>query len=128
MALTAVEVFKKAVAEQFSFLKGAENVQEAYLRAIPIEKSGFLVPLSKAHASDEDLMRKLTEWRNTYVEVYPTQFTATLESTKAWFKDRLFGFDPRSSTLGPHFPGAGHAGTSSLSRRNPLAWMRKSWA
>jgi len=35
------------------------------------------------------LIKKLTEWRNANVDVYPTQFVATVESTLLWMKERL---------------------------------------
>lgn len=88
-------VYKKSVTENFAFLKSAETIKDAYLRAVPIEDSGFLIPLSKAHLGDEQLLRNLTEWRNTNVEVYPTQFIATIESTRSWMIDRLLNVADR---------------------------------
>lgn len=95
MKTTSSEVYKKTIVENFSFLKSAQNIQEVFLRAIPINKVGFLIPLSYAHQNDDYLIQKLTDWRNANVHVYPTQFTATLESTRAWLKDRLLGVDDR---------------------------------
>ncbi len=89
------EVYKKAVTENFRFLKSAENIRDAYLRAIPIGQRGFLVPVCKTHLEDLELIKNLTAWRNTNVDVYPTQFTATEESTKAWMLDRLIAIDDR---------------------------------
>ena len=89
MNTNALEVYKKSVTSNFAFLKSASNIQEAYLRAIPIGSSGFLVPVCRAHESDSELIQKLTAWRNTNVHVYPTQFVATIESTKAWLATRL---------------------------------------
>lgn len=108
----ALNVYKNAVATNFSFLKGASNIQEAFLRAIPIEKSGFLVPLCKAHVGDDELLQKLTEWRNTNVQAYPTQFTATLASTQAWLKDRILVVEDRILFLVVDNQGrtAGHIG------------------
>jgi len=91
----ALDVYKKAVKKNFSFLKGAANIQDVFLRAIPVEKSGFLIPLSNAHETDGDLLQKLTDWRNKNVQAYPTQFVATFESTKAWLKDRLLAIEDR---------------------------------
>jgi perosamine synthetase len=95
MDLKKSSVYKKSVKENFDFLKSAETIKDAYLRAIPIESSGFLIPLSKAHVGDEELLRNLTEWRNVNVEVYPTQFLATIESTRSWMIDRLLNVADR---------------------------------
>jgi perosamine synthetase len=89
------DIYKKAVIENFKFLKAAENLRDAFLRAIPIGQRGFLLPVCSAHQSDADLLQKLTDWRNTNVDVYPTQFVATLESTRAWLKDRLLAVEDR---------------------------------
>lgn len=95
MENTALNAYRKAVVENFAFAKSANTIQEAYLRAIPIQKEGYLLPICQAHVCDEDLLQKLTEWRNINVDVYPTQFTATLESTRAWMKDRLLAVPDR---------------------------------
>ena len=85
----ALSVYKQALVSNFLFLKSAKNIQEAFLRAIPIDNRGFLVPVCEAHQDDLDLLQKLTVWRNTNVGVYPSQFIADLESTKSWLRDRL---------------------------------------
>ncbi|MFM9994122.1 MAG: bifunctional GNAT family N-acetyltransferase/PLP-dependent aspartate aminotransferase family protein [Burkholderiaceae bacterium] len=90
-----MSVYKKALVANFLFLKAAKNVQEAFLRAIPIDNKGFLVPVCQAHQDDLDLLQKLTEWRNKNVEVYPSQFIADFESTKAWLRDRLLAVPDR---------------------------------
>ena len=95
MSNKTFEVYKKAVTENFRFLKSAENIRDAYLRAIPIGQKGFLVPVCKAHLEDSELIKNLTVWRNTNVDVYPTQFIATEQSTKAWVLDRLLVVDDR---------------------------------
>jgi perosamine synthetase len=95
MDTKALDVYKKAVVANFSFLKSANNVQEAFLRAIPVEQSGFLVPICNAHQGDDELLQKLTNWRNKNVDVYPTQFVATIEGTRSWLKDRLLAVEDR---------------------------------
>jgi perosamine synthetase len=95
MGIKKSNVYKKAVTKNFDFLKSAETIRDAYLRAIPIDKSGFLLPLCKVHLEDYDLLNKLTEWRNVNVEVYPTQFVASLESTKSWMINRLLNVEDR---------------------------------
>jgi perosamine synthetase len=95
MDKSTFDVYKNAVTNNFRFLKSAKNIQEAYLRAIPISSKGFLVPVCDAHLDDHDLLQKITNWRNVNVDVYPTQFSATLESTKIWMKDHLLAVDDR---------------------------------
>lgn len=95
MSKTATEIFQESVNENFKFLKLAETIQDAYLRAIPVGNYGYLIPLSKCHTSDRDLLEKLSQWRNENVGVYPTQFVSTLESTQAWLKDRLLDAEGR---------------------------------
>ncbi|WP_408496933.1 bifunctional GNAT family N-acetyltransferase/PLP-dependent aspartate aminotransferase family protein [Paraburkholderia xenovorans] len=90
-----MDIYRKSVVANFSFLKSAVNAQQAFLRAVAIGDQGFLVPVSEVHLEDESLLQRLTEWRNTNVEVYPTQFHATLESTRAWMKDRLLAVEDR---------------------------------
>lgn len=95
MSNKTFEFYKKAVTENFRFLKSAENIRDAYLRAIPIGQKGFLVPVCRAHLEDLELIKNLTAWRNTNVDVYSTQFTATEASTKVWMLDCLLAVDDR---------------------------------
>ncbi|QDC88106.1 bifunctional GNAT family N-acetyltransferase/PLP-dependent aspartate aminotransferase family protein [Candidatus Methylopumilus universalis] len=89
------DVYKKSVTDNFYFLKNSKNIKDAYLKAIPIENSGFLLPVSQYHAEDEALLENLTRWRNENVEVYPTQFQATIESTRSWILNRLVMVEDR---------------------------------
>jgi len=89
------DVYERAVARNFSFLKSSKNIQEAYLKSIQIEQSGFLIPVGEFHITDIDLIKKLTDWRNTNVNVYPTQFLANNEGTKKWVKNNLLSVPDR---------------------------------
>lgn len=89
------DIYKKAVAENFFFLKTANNIQEAYLRAIPIDNIGFLLPVCEAIKDDELVIQNITDWRNQNVAVYPTQFIATFDSTKIWLIDQVLGIEDR---------------------------------
>jgi len=95
MAKLTYDNYKKAVIENFKFLKAAENLRDAFLRAIPISQKGFLLPVCCFHQADTELLQKLTDWRNANVDVYPTQFVATLESTRSWLKERLLAVEDR---------------------------------
>lgn len=95
MENTALNAYHKAVINTFSFAKSANTIQQAYLRAIPIEGEGYLLPVCEAHLLDDDLLQKITVWHNANVEVYPAQFMATVDSSRAWMKDRLLAVPDR---------------------------------
>jgi perosamine synthetase len=122
MDTKALDVYKKAVIANFAFLKSANNIQQAFLRAIPIDESGFLVPICQAHQSNSEVLQKLTDWRNKNVLVYPTQFVATIESTKAWLKDRLLDVEDRILFLiiDNHGKVVGHIGFNGCSNNEFL--------
>jgi perosamine synthetase len=114
--MASLDVYKKSVNENFLFLKAATNVQELYLRAIPLKgEQGFLIPVAQVHLRDDPLLQRLTDWRNRFVHVYPSQFVATLESTRAWLKDRLLAVEDRMLFLVVDRQGAlvGHMGFNS---------------
>ena len=95
MENSALNVYQKAVVSNFSFAKSAKTIHEAYLRAIPIQGEGFLLPVCEAHLLDDDLLQKITEWRNTNIGVYPSQFEATVDSSRIWMKDHLIAIPDR---------------------------------
>lgn len=82
-------IYEKAVNRSFSFLKQVTNYRDALVRSIEIPGFGSLVPLCIGMAKNDDLISSMTRWRNENVSAYPTQFTATLDSTRAWFKNGL---------------------------------------
>ena len=96
MGNNSLEVYKKSITNTFDFLKSAQTIQEAYLRAIPIgSNDGYLLPVCSFHLEDAYLISQLTEWRNKNVKAYPTQFTATLDSTSAWLKGNVLSVPDR---------------------------------
>ncbi|MDW9252512.1 acetyltransferase domain protein [Burkholderia thailandensis] len=107
-----MDVYKKALVANFRFLKASRDVREAYLRAIPVAGAGVLVPIGESRLDDADLLATLTRWRNDHVHVYPTQFEATVDSTRAWLKDRLLATDDRILFLveDRHGRAVGHIG------------------
>ena len=87
--ISSSEIFKESVKNNFTFLKEASNIRDAYLRSIEIPNFGFLVPACYAFLDDQNLLNLLTKWRNMNVDAYPTQFQATLTSTRLWFENRV---------------------------------------
>jgi perosamine synthetase len=111
--MTSLEIYQKAIADNFAFMKAAANVQQLYLRAITLDDDqGFLVPLARVHAHDDALLGRLADWRNRFVKSYPTQFVATMESTRAWLEERLLAVPDRILFLivDPRGEVIGHAG------------------
>ncbi|OHX13830.1 GNAT family N-acetyltransferase [Chromobacterium sphagni] len=114
MEKTRLSVYSLAVSENFSFLKQAVNIQEAYLRAIPVAGGGCLLPVCEMHKRDATLLRLLTEWRNRNVAAYPNQFTASEESTRDWLDQELLAVKDRMLFLvvSPTGQTLGHLGFS----------------
>ena len=78
----------------FSYLKNTFDVCEIHSKSIVLlNNKGFLLPLCEMHQDDDDILRMLSEWRNNYKTVFPTQFESSIESTKTWLKNngRLYG-------------------------------------
>ncbi len=51
---------------------------------------GQLVPLTEAHLLSDDVIGKLTDWRNASMGSFLTQFTATPERTRNWLRNGVF--------------------------------------
>ncbi|AZR83166.1 aminotransferase [Thiomicrospira sp. S5] len=90
-----MDVYTKSVKEIFSFMKSAESIQDAYLRAIKVENLGYLLPASVCHKEDNELISNLALWRNQNVGGYPTQFVATAEGTGIWLEKGLLQVEDR---------------------------------
>lgn len=50
---------------------------------------GFLAPITKANATDTQLIERLTEWRNRAKQHFFTQATFTYDQTAEWLWNRL---------------------------------------
>ena len=106
------DILDAAVRKHFSFLKLSDSIKDAYLKAIPLPSGGVLIPFSSCHLADDDLLKALADWRNANVSAYPTQFVATLESTRSWAEAGLLGNEGRILFLVINSYGAliGHLG------------------
>ncbi|MEJ5977032.1 GNAT family N-acetyltransferase [Novosphingobium sp. PS1R-30] len=51
---------------------------------------GRLVPLTEAHLANDEVIGKLTDWRNASMGSFLTQFTATPERTRSWLRNAVF--------------------------------------
>ncbi|HPI41070.1 MAG TPA: aminotransferase class I/II-fold pyridoxal phosphate-dependent enzyme [Pseudobdellovibrionaceae bacterium] len=88
--MNKVEMFHSAAIKHFNFFKDTTSLDALYVKSISLKDNmGFLVPVPKLHLENQELIELLTVWRNENKHVYPSQFTATPESTKSWLKTRL---------------------------------------
>lgn len=79
--------YMDSIESVFDFYKRATSLKEAFLRSIDLEDGFALVPVSRFHVMDDRLVSDLTTWRNVNVSAYPTQFCATIESTRNWLQE-----------------------------------------
>src|ERR1700747_3185553 len=92
----SVAVYRQAVARNFDFFKRTTQLDDLYAKSLRLaDDAGYLVPTCDLHVGDDALLADLTRWRNENVAAYPSQFTATPESTKAWLRDRVLGVGER---------------------------------
>ena len=81
--------FERQVAHLFEFMKNSSNLKSAWLKSIEVDANAHLLPVSLFMSADKDLIKKLADWRNEFVNVYPTQFIALEENTKKWVSDNI---------------------------------------
>jgi len=79
--------YKKSIKNQFKFLKSSNNFFEANLKSIKILNEGQLLPVSKFHLKDNNLIKNLCTWRNRNTKMYFSQFKATFEGTRKWLEN-----------------------------------------
>jgi perosamine synthetase len=92
----SVITYRNAVAHHFDFFKRTASLDELYARSLRLPNdTGYLLPTCDLHVDDEALLADLTRWRNENVSAYPSQFTATSMSTRAWLRDRVLGVPDR---------------------------------
>jgi len=91
----ATATYCNAAARSFEFFKRTALMDDLYAKSLRLPDGGFLLPVCDLHVDDEALIADLTAWRNADVAAYPSQFTATLASTKAWLRDRVLAAPDR---------------------------------
>ena len=77
------------VKKYFKFLKNTKSLEKTLVNRIKINENNYLIPLSKIYLENNELIKKLTFYRNKFKKYYPTQFQATEISTKKWIKKLL---------------------------------------
>ena len=80
------DIYCRSVTKIFSFLKKSDSIREAYLNAIEIDESGFLVPFCKCHLNDLNLIEKISDLIIANKSYYPDEVTETEENIKLWLE------------------------------------------
>ena len=74
----------------FNFMKIAECFESVWSRAIPLTLKEFndyrLLPVSRVHLGDTNVVSDLMNWRNENFELFSPQKLATVESTSVWLE------------------------------------------
>lgn len=95
-SLRTSAVFKRAVRENFAFLKRTARVADAFAKAIPFtEPDGLLLPVCELHTTDSAMIAMLAKWRSENATAYPTRFPVTLDGTASWLRDKLLAVEDR---------------------------------
>lgn len=86
--------FKIVINQKFNALKAIAHSDQLQ-KSVLVFEQGYLLPVCQLHLSDEELIQKLSDWRDENNFAYPTQFKVTFEGTKNWLKDKLLDIDGR---------------------------------
>ncbi len=78
----------ESISENFKKPKLITELHSTYLNVLDnnLDIIGYLIPFSQLDFNDSSKISKLTKWRNDNVNVYPTRFLATPESTSIWLQ------------------------------------------
>jgi len=81
----------EVIRRELAFAKAATSVSELWQRNLALSGGGCLVPLSRLHLDDVELIRQLGEWREAHVAAYPTRFPISPERTRRWLETAVLG-------------------------------------
>jgi perosamine synthetase len=87
------DIYCRSVTKIFSFLKKSDSIREAYLNAIEIDESGFLVPFCKRHLNDLNLFKNISDLILANKSCYPDEVTVKEENIKLWLEKLLTNID-----------------------------------
>lgn len=108
-----IQVYKKALSENFKFLKQTVRLDDLMAKSIALpDEIGFLVPVCRLHVDDENLISVLSKWRKENFFAYPSQFEVTDSGTKSWLVSKLLDVEDRLLFLvvNKHGKPIGHLG------------------
>jgi perosamine synthetase len=87
--------YTNAILENFNFLKSSVTIQDVYLKAIPVEKIGFLLPLSTCHLNDPNVTAVIGGWLNPNTEINSKRANLIEERIKNWLRDQVLAVPDR---------------------------------
>jgi len=77
----------------FKFYKRSDTEQQLISNIIELQgshKNNFsLVPISRIHLNNSDLIKELCDLRNSYISIYPNSSPADFESTRKWLQESV---------------------------------------
>jgi len=83
--------YSKSITTFFEFLKKTKNTKELYLKSIKIKKHKdlLLVPVCHLHLNDQSIIKKFSDWRNKYSNVFYPNIKTNIKNTKIWLENNL---------------------------------------
>ncbi len=98
-----------------SFVKDNSTKVAAGTKSIAVQDFALL-PVGKFLLEDFTTIDLLAKWRNINVNVYPSRFTATRDSTKSWLRDQIINSPNKILFLVVNAQGnpVGHIGLASI--------------
>ncbi|MBD5805123.1 putative pyridoxal phosphate-dependent aminotransferase EpsN [Azoarcus sp. Aa7] len=80
-----MEPIQTRIAErEFLFAKAGDTINEVWQRSLPLPSGGSLLPVSRPHLDNMDLMATLGRWRSENQFAYTNRFPITTERTRNW--------------------------------------------
>jgi perosamine synthetase len=90
MKLLDSEIYRKSVSENFNLLKQIDQIDEMFVKSIPLDDGrGVLIPVCALHLQDDAIIATLSDWRSSNTFAFPTQFAVTHSGTRSWMKSKL---------------------------------------
>src|SRR6266545_4668209 len=110
-----LNTYHRTVLKEFSFLKETSTLEDLFAKGLTLPKTGgYLLPVSRLHADDEELFSQITEWhRAGGFSLLPRALGSVAES-KTWVCKDVLGVGDRILfiILDRHGKRLGHIGFS----------------
>ncbi len=92
----ASTTYYQAVQHTFRFLKQTRTLADLFAKSISLENDlGLLVPVCELHATDDNVIAKLAQWRAENQDAFPTQFPVTTAGTATWLRNQVLDCNGR---------------------------------
>lgn len=77
--------YHNAIKNNFNFLKNTLTLEDLFTKSLSLpDDLGYLLPVCRLHVDDDQLIEKLSQWREKHKDAFPSQFKVTNEGTKNW--------------------------------------------